>query len=188
MTFDSVVQSDSSPPINERCQIKSKLLHLIAELTSVWPATGWSGGSEEAALRNACDGFDTTSDGLRTFRDLNIDQVQFALDTLRSHVEELERLLTNAHVASGTRAHGRSSGYRGPVSDEDRLLDEALAYFGYSRTPRPQYEEMHKKWRARHRDLHKQSPPDIGDEQKRLNMYHDCIRDWLNGRLKGAAA
>lgn len=28
VTFDSVVQSDSSPPINERCQIKSKLLQL----------------------------------------------------------------------------------------------------------------------------------------------------------------
>jgi hypothetical protein len=28
MTFDSVVQSDSSPPINECCQIKSKFLHL----------------------------------------------------------------------------------------------------------------------------------------------------------------
>jgi transposase len=28
MIFDSIVQSDSPPPINERCQIKSKLLHL----------------------------------------------------------------------------------------------------------------------------------------------------------------
>jgi hypothetical protein len=27
MIFDSIVQSDSPPPINERCQIKSKLLH-----------------------------------------------------------------------------------------------------------------------------------------------------------------
>jgi len=29
MTFDSVVQSDSSPPINECCQIKSKFLHRL---------------------------------------------------------------------------------------------------------------------------------------------------------------
>src|SRR5262249_13533114 len=29
---DSIVQSDSSPPINERCQIKSKLLHLMRDV------------------------------------------------------------------------------------------------------------------------------------------------------------
>jgi hypothetical protein len=31
VTFDSIVQSDSSPPINERCQIKSKLLQLMLD-------------------------------------------------------------------------------------------------------------------------------------------------------------
>jgi hypothetical protein len=35
VTFDSIVQSDSSPPINERCQIKSKLLQLKRELAAL---------------------------------------------------------------------------------------------------------------------------------------------------------
>jgi hypothetical protein len=34
MTFDSIVQSDSPPPINECCQIKSKLLQMMPPFPS----------------------------------------------------------------------------------------------------------------------------------------------------------
>jgi hypothetical protein len=40
VTFDSIVQSDSPPPINECCQIKSKLLHLISDAASGSMHTG----------------------------------------------------------------------------------------------------------------------------------------------------
>ena len=83
-------------------ELRQRYDAIIGELTHLWPATGWSGGVQEAALRSACAGFDTTCEGLRTFQDLNIDQVNFALDTMRSHAEELERLLTNARAASDT--------------------------------------------------------------------------------------
>jgi hypothetical protein len=162
---------------------------VIAELTDAWPSTGWSAGAEEATLRRNCTGFDTTRDGLRTTRDLNIDQVHLALDTMRVHVEELEVLLTNSRATSGDRAgHGRSSGSHGSTwrSEKERQLDEALAYFGYSRGHPPTNDELKRKYRSLHLDLHQRNPPNKEDLQKRINIYRDFIRDFV-GNLTGAA-
>jgi hypothetical protein len=73
---------------------------IVSELKNVWPSTGWSGGDEEAALRHACTGFETARDGLRTYADLNIDQVQLALRTLSGHIDELEQLLDRARATA----------------------------------------------------------------------------------------
>jgi hypothetical protein len=162
---------------------------IIAQLMHVWPSTGWSAGDEEGTLRSACAGFDTTSDGLRTVRDLNIDQVQFALDTMLAHAEVLERLLISARAASGTHASGSGSRSRGSTrrSEKERLLAEAFAYFGYSRSHLPTNDELRLKYRALHAELHRRNPPDKEDEQKRINIYRDAIRDFLNDLTRAAA-
>jgi hypothetical protein len=162
---------------------------IISELTHIWPSTGWSVSTAEAVLRGACAGFDTARDGLRTVRDLDIDQVHLALDIMRRHAEELETLLTNARATSGARTDsGSSSGPRGSTwrSEKERKLEEALAYFGYSRSHPPTHDGLRQKYRALHADLHRRDPPDKEDTQKLINIYRDHIRDFLND-FTGAA-
>jgi len=157
---------------------------IIADLSALWPETGWSGGAEETTLRSACAGFDATSDGLRTVSELNIDQVLFALDTMRLHAQDLERLLTSARIAAGRSAGGRSSGAHSSThrSENERLLDEAFAYFGFSRGYRPTYDLLNRKFSDMLKALNRRKPPDMWDEIKRMNIYRDTIRDELKKR------
>jgi len=162
---------------------------IVAELKHVWARTGWSGGAEELALRSACAGFDTLRDGLRTVRELDIDQVQFALDTMRRHADELDRLLRSAFGASGARDSGSSSGSHRTAggSEKERFLDEALAYYGYSRRDLPTEEDLSLKYRARMAALKGRSQSDIQREQYQMNPYRDAIRDFLRDFKRAAA-
>lgn len=173
---------------------------LVVDLRDIWPSTGWSGGAEEATLRTACGAFDTSRQGLRTVADLDIGQVQFAVDGMRSNLEELERLLDQARSRGadrdgrhdGARAGSRGrdgSGARGRAhgSEKDRMLDEALAYFGWSRSQLPTLAKLGKKWRDLHIELHRREPADRLAQEKRLNGYRDEIRDFLKKATRVAA-
>lgn len=174
--------SAAQTEFNQRCQLYKDI---TAELTHIWSSTGWVANHEEATLRSCCAGFDTTSEGLRDVRDLNIDQVSLALATMRAHVEELERLLSKARSASGMGASGSDWGSR--HSEKERLVDEALAYFGYSRDRRPTRQELKLKRRSFQMELHRHKPPNYENEMKHVNVCHDHIKDFLDEIIGGGA-
>jgi len=173
--------------------------HLVADLSDIWPSTGWSGGTEDAVLRTACGAFETARHGLRTVADLNIGQVQHAVEGMRSNIEELQRLLDRARNDGADRDGGHGGGRDGSGrdgsgeprrphgSEEDRRLDVALAYFGWSRSRLPSLDELAKEWRDRHRELHRRDPPDRLTQAQDLNRCRDRIRDFLKKATRAAA-
>jgi hypothetical protein len=164
---------------------------LVADLHGVWASTGWSGGDEETTLRTACGAFDASRNGLRTVAELNIRQVQYAIEGMRSNFEKLQRLLDRArsHAAGRDRGHGgaRAGGSGGGSPPPRSKLDGALDYFGWSRSRPPSLDELTKEWKARHLALHRSDPPDRPAQARDLNRFRDEIRDFLKAAAPAAA-
>ena len=118
---------------------------------------------------------------------------------MRSNLSNLDGLLARARSggdrdggrsgasAGGSDRAGSGAGGRAYSSEKDRVLDEALAYFGWSRSPLPTLTELGRKYRELQRDLHRRNPTGKEAEEKRVNVYRDHIRDFLKEVTHAAA-
>jgi hypothetical protein len=147
--------------------------------------------AEHGTVRQTREAFEAARQHLSRDPLLNIEDVEQGVGVMRAQLDILDRLLAQARSrrARTGEGAGRSGGHSGARarSQSDPTLDDALTLFGFSRQHPPTLQELKRKWRAMHAELHRRSPPDKEVRMKHFNVCHDLVRDHLGGFSRAAA-